>query len=159
MEFSQNGRSLSFISAYRLTLSLVVTCCTIRCLSLSFVVLLVVTRCITLLSFDRQSWNSVTVAWKTFDLGMEEHIIKTFFFAHTLSRFLPIPFLYKIYIYIYIFILCWNIYSLKEAEKLLRDKSVYQKVNFDEKLLCELVDKNNSSFKELKRMECITNRT
>ena len=65
-----------------------------------------------------------------------------------------------IYIYIYIYSLLWerNDY-IKEAEKQLRDKSVYQKVDFKEKLLCELVDKNNSSFKELKRMECITNRT
>ena len=47
---------------------------------------------------------------------------------------------------------------IKEAEKQLGDKSVYQKVNFKEKLLCELVDKSNSSFKELKRMGCISDK-
>ena len=36
---------------------------------------------------------------------------------------------------------------------------MYQKVNFKEKLLCELVDKSNSSFKELKRMGCISDKT
>ena len=36
---------------------------------------------------------------------------------------------------------------------------MYQKVNFKEKLLCELVDKINSSFKELKRMGCISDKT
>ena len=50
-------------------------------------------------------------------------------------------------------------YYIKEAEKQLGDKSVYQKVNFKEKLLCELVDKSNSSFKELKRMGCILDKT
>ena len=35
---------------------------------------------------------------------------------------------------------------------------MYQKVNFKEKLLCELVDKSNSSFKELKRMGCISDK-
>ena len=39
---------------------------------------------------------------------------------------------------------------IKGAEKELGDKSVYQKVNFKEKLLCQLVDKSNFSFKELK---------
>ena len=48
---------------------------------------------------------------------------------------------------------------IKEAEKQLGDRSVYQKVNFKEKLLCELVDKSNSSFKELKRMGCISDKT
>ena len=48
---------------------------------------------------------------------------------------------------------------IKEAEKQLGDKSVYQKVNFKEKLLCELVDKSNSSFKELKRMGFISDKT
>ena len=48
---------------------------------------------------------------------------------------------------------------IKEAEKRLGDKSVYQKVNFKEKLLCELVDKSNSSFKELKRMGFISDKT
>ena len=38
------------------------------------------------------------------------------------------------------------------------EKGVYQKVNFKEKLLCELVDKSNSSFKELKRMRCISDK-
>ena len=38
------------------------------------------------------------------------------------------------------------------------DKSLYQKINFKEKLLCELVDKSNSSFKELKRMGCISDK-
>ena len=47
----------------------------------------------------------------------------------------------------------------KEAEKQLGVKSVYQKVNFKEKLLCELVDKSNSSFKKLKRMGCISDKT
>ena len=62
------------------------------------------------------------------------------------------------YIYIYIHnkgsaVLVWerNDY-IKEAKKQLGGKSVYQKVNFKEKLLCELVDKSNFSFKELKRM-------
>ena len=36
---------------------------------------------------------------------------------------------------------------------------MYQKVNFKGKLLCELLDKSNSSFKKLKRMECISNKT
>ena len=35
---------------------------------------------------------------------------------------------------------------------------MYQKVNFKEKLLCELVDKSNCSFKELKRMGCISDK-
>ena len=48
---------------------------------------------------------------------------------------------------------------IKEAEKQLGDKSVYQKVNFKEKLLYELVDKANSSFKELKIMGCISDKT
>ena len=47
----------------------------------------------------------------------------------------------------------------KEARKQFRDKSVYQKVNFIEKFLCELVEKSNSSFKELKRMGCISDIT
>ena len=36
---------------------------------------------------------------------------------------------------------------------------MYQKVKFKEKLLCELVDKSNSSFKEPQRMECILDKT
>ena len=48
---------------------------------------------------------------------------------------------------------------IKEAEKQLVDKSVYQKVNFKGNLLCELVDKNNSSFKELKRVGCISDKS
>ena len=48
---------------------------------------------------------------------------------------------------------------IKEAEKQLGDKSVYQKVNFEEKCLSQLVDKSNSSFKELKRMGCISDKT
>ena len=39
------------------------------------------------------------------------------------------------------------------------DKSVNQKVNFEEKCLSQLVDKSNSSFKELKRMGCISDKT
>ena len=48
---------------------------------------------------------------------------------------------------------------IKEAERQLGDRSVYQKVNFKEKLVYELVDKSNSSFKELKRMGCISDKT
>ena len=48
---------------------------------------------------------------------------------------------------------------IKEAERQLGDRSMYQKVNFKEKFLCELVDKSNSSFKELKRMMCISDKT
>ena len=48
---------------------------------------------------------------------------------------------------------------IKKPEKQLGDKSVYQSVNCKEKLLCELVDKSNSSFKELKRMMCISDKT
>ena len=48
---------------------------------------------------------------------------------------------------------------IKEAEKQLGDKSVYQKVSFKEKLSCELVDKSNASSKELKRMGCISDKT
>ena len=48
---------------------------------------------------------------------------------------------------------------IKEAERQLGDKGVYQKVNFKEKLLRELVDKSNSSFKELKRMVCISDKS
>ena len=48
---------------------------------------------------------------------------------------------------------------IKEAGKQLGDKSLYQKVNFKEKILCELVDKSNSSFKEPKTMECISDET
>ena len=48
---------------------------------------------------------------------------------------------------------------IKETEKQLGDKSVYQKVNFIEKRFCELVDKSNFSFKELKRMGCISDKT
>ena len=48
---------------------------------------------------------------------------------------------------------------IKEAEKQLGDKSVNQKVNFEEKCLSQLVDKSNSSFKELKRMGCISDKT
>ena len=48
---------------------------------------------------------------------------------------------------------------IKEAGKQLGDKSLYQKVNFKEKVLCELVDKSNSSFKEPKTMECISDET
>ena len=36
---------------------------------------------------------------------------------------------------------------------------MYQKAKFKEKLLCELVDKSSSSFKELKRMGCILDKT
>ena len=36
---------------------------------------------------------------------------------------------------------------------------MYQMVYLKEKLLCELVDKSNSSFKELKRMGCILDKT
>ena len=36
---------------------------------------------------------------------------------------------------------------------------MYQKVYLKEKLLCELVDKSNPSFKELKRMGCILDKT
>ena len=36
-----------------------------------------------------------------------------------------------------------------EAEKQLKDTKVYKQVDFKEKLLCELVDKSNSFFKEL----------
>ena len=36
---------------------------------------------------------------------------------------------------------------------------MYQKVNFKEKLLCELLDKSNCSFKKLKRMGCISDKT
>ena len=39
---------------------------------------------------------------------------------------------------------------IKEAEKQLGDKSVYQKVNIKESFLCELVNKSNFSFKKLK---------
>ena len=45
---------------------------------------------------------------------------------------------------------------VKEAEKQLKDTKVYKQVDFKEKLLCELVDKNNSFFKELKRKGCIS---
>ena len=48
---------------------------------------------------------------------------------------------------------------IKEAEKQLGAKSVYQKVNFKGKILCELVDKSNSSFKKLNRMGCISDKT
>ena len=48
---------------------------------------------------------------------------------------------------------------IKEAEKQLGAKSVYQKVNFKGKILCELVDKSNSSFKKLNRMGCISGKT
>ena len=48
---------------------------------------------------------------------------------------------------------------IKEAEKEIGDKSVFQKVNFKENLLCELVEKSNSSVKELKRMGCISDKT
>ena len=48
---------------------------------------------------------------------------------------------------------------IKKAEKQLGDKRVYQKVNFKGKLLCELVDKSNSSFKKLKRMRYISDKT
>ena len=48
---------------------------------------------------------------------------------------------------------------IKEAKKQLGDKSMYQQVNFKEKVLCEIVDKSNSSFKELKRMGCISDKT
>ena len=47
---------------------------------------------------------------------------------------------------------------IKEAEKQLGDKSMYQKLNFKEKLLRDLVDKSNSSFKGIKRMGCIFDR-
>ena len=48
---------------------------------------------------------------------------------------------------------------IKEAKKQLGDKSMYQQVNFKEKVLCEIVDKSNSSFKELKRMGCTSDKT
>ena len=48
---------------------------------------------------------------------------------------------------------------IKEAEKQLGDRIVYQKVNFKVKLLYELVDKSNSSFKELNRTGCISDKT
>ena len=48
---------------------------------------------------------------------------------------------------------------IKEVEKQLGDQRGYQKVNSKEKLLCELVDKSNSSFKELKRMGRISDKT
>ena len=38
---------------------------------------------------------------------------------------------------------------IQEAKKQFGGISVYQKVNFKEKLLRDLVDKSNSSFKEL----------
>ena len=47
---------------------------------------------------------------------------------------------------------------IKEAEKQLGDKSMYQKLNFKEKLLRDLVDKSNSSFKGIKRKGCIFDR-
>ena len=53
----------------------------------------------------------------------------------------------------------WLFGYIKEAEKQLGAKSVYQKVNFKGKILCELVDKSNSSFKELNRMGCISDKT
>ena len=48
---------------------------------------------------------------------------------------------------------------IKEAEKQMGDESVYWKVDFKEKLLCELEDKSNSSFKKLKIMGCISDKT
>ena len=48
---------------------------------------------------------------------------------------------------------------IKEAKKQLGDKSMYQQVNFKEKVLCEIVGKSNSSFKELKRMGCTSDKT
>ena len=48
---------------------------------------------------------------------------------------------------------------IKEGERQLGDSSVYQKVNFKEKLLYELVDESNSSFKELKKKGCISDKT
>ena len=48
---------------------------------------------------------------------------------------------------------------VKEAEKQLKDTKVYKQVDFKEKLLCELVDKSNSFFKELKRKGCISEKT
>ena len=47
---------------------------------------------------------------------------------------------------------------IKEAEIQFGDESMYQKLNFKEKRLRELVDKNNSSFKGIKRMGCILDR-
>ena len=48
---------------------------------------------------------------------------------------------------------------VKEAEKQLKDTKVYKQVDFKEKLLCELVDKSNSFFQELKRKGCISEKT
>ena len=48
---------------------------------------------------------------------------------------------------------------VKEAEKELKDTKVYKQVDFKKKLLCELVDKSNSFFKELKRKGCISEKT
>ena len=47
---------------------------------------------------------------------------------------------------------------IKEGERQLGDRSVYEKVNFKEKLLYELVDESNSSFKEFKKIGCISDK-
>ena len=48
---------------------------------------------------------------------------------------------------------------IKKAVKQLGEKRVYQKVNFKEKHLCELVCKSKFSFKEFKRMGCTSDNT
>ena len=48
---------------------------------------------------------------------------------------------------------------IKEGERQLGDRSVYQKVNLKEKLLYELIDERNSSFKEIKKIGCIPDKT
>ena len=47
---------------------------------------------------------------------------------------------------------------IKEAQKQLKDKNVYKKVNFKDQNLSEPVDKSNHFFKGLKTKGCITNK-
>ena len=48
---------------------------------------------------------------------------------------------------------------VNNVQKQIGDGNVYRKVNFKEKLLSELVDKSNPSFKDFKRKRCISDKT
>ena len=48
---------------------------------------------------------------------------------------------------------------MKEANKLLRDKNVYNEVEFKEKMLTELAETSNKFFKNLNARGCISEKT
>ena len=49
-----------------------------------------------------------------------------------------------------------NLDYLSEAEKELGDENIYKNVSFNDKILCDLVEKSNKMFPNLKRKKAIS---